>query len=95
MRKFDYSKFENCLWDNEILRYLTQIHEHKGRQELFSRQKPVELEKLTEVAKVQSVESSNRIEGIITQAPVSVRLSRRKPHRRTVMKRRSQDTVMF
>ena len=66
MRKFDYSKFENCLWDNEILRYLTQIHEHKGRQELFSRQKPVELEKLTEVAKVQSVESSNRIEGIIT-----------------------------
>ena len=66
MRKFDYSKFENCLWENEILRYLTQIHEHKGRQELFSRQKPVELEKLTEVAKVQSVESSNRIEGIIT-----------------------------
>ena len=66
MRKFDYSKFERCLWDNEILRYLTQIHEHKGRQELFSRQKPVELEKLTEVAKVQSVESSNRIEGIIT-----------------------------
>ena len=66
MRKFDYSKFESCLWDNEILRYLTQIHEYKGRQELFSRQKPVELEKLTEVAKVQSVESSNRIEGIIT-----------------------------
>ena len=66
MRKFDYLKFEKCLWDNEILRYLTQIHEHKGRQELFSRQKPVELEKLTEVAKVQSVESSNRIEGIIT-----------------------------
>ena len=46
--------------------YLTQIHEHKGRQELYSRQKPVELEKLIEVAKVQSVESSNRIEGIIT-----------------------------
>lgn len=45
MRKFDYSKFENCLWDNEILRYLTPINEHKGRQELFSRQKPVELEK--------------------------------------------------
>ena len=66
MRKFDYSKFESCKWDNEILSYLTQIHEHKGRQELFSRQKPVELEKLIEIAKVQSVESSNRIEGIIT-----------------------------
>lgn len=66
MRNFDYSKLDSFLWDNEILSYLTQIHEHKGRQELFSRQKPVELEKLIEVAKVQSVESSNRIEGIIT-----------------------------
>lgn len=66
MRHFDYSQFENHLWDNEILSYLTQIHEHKGRQELFYQQKPAELEKLIEVAKVQSVESSNRIEGIIT-----------------------------
>lgn len=66
MRHFNYSKFENYSWDNETLNYLTKIHEHKGRQELFSRQKPAELEKLTEVAKVQSVESSNRIEGIIT-----------------------------
>ena len=66
MRQFDYSKFDSISWDNEIVSYLTQIHEHKGRQELYSRQKPVELEKLTEVAKVQSVESSNRIEGIIT-----------------------------
>ena len=66
MRKYDYSKFDNYKWDNEILSYLTQIHEHKGRQELFSRQKPVKLERLIEVARVQSVESSNRIEGIIT-----------------------------
>lgn len=66
MRQFDYSKFDSISWDNEIVSYLTQIHEHKGRQELYSRQKPVELKKLTEVAKVQSVESSNRIEGIIT-----------------------------
>lgn len=66
MRHFDYSKFDSISWDNEIVSYLTQIHEHKGRQELFSRQKPVELERLTNVAKVQSVESSNRIEGIIT-----------------------------
>lgn len=66
MRKFDYSKFEKTSWDNEVLSYLTKIHEHKGRQELFYRQKPVELERLVEVARVQSVESSNRIEGIVT-----------------------------
>nr|MBQ6242940.1 Fic family protein [Lachnospiraceae bacterium] len=66
MRHFDYMKYKNFRWDNEILNYLTQIHEYKGKQELYLRQKPVELEKLVEVAKVQSVESSNRIEGIVT-----------------------------
>ena len=66
MREFDYQKYKQMKWDNEITNYLSQIHECKGRQELFSRQKPVELERLVEVAKVQSVESSNRIEGIVT-----------------------------
>ena len=66
MRMFDYSKYKEFKWDNEILNYLSQIHEFKGMQELFSRQKPVELGRLVEVAKVQSVESSNRIEGIVT-----------------------------
>ena len=66
MRVFDYTKYETILWDNEILNYLSQIHEYKGKQELYSRQKPVELERLVEVAKVQSVDASNRIEGIVT-----------------------------
>ncbi len=66
MRNFDYTKYKTYSWDNEILNYLSQIHEYKGKQELFLRQKPVEMEKLVEVAKVQSVESSNRIEGIVT-----------------------------
>ena len=66
MRTFDYTKYTDFRWDNEVLNYLSQIHEYKGKQELFSRQKPVELERLVEVAKVQSVESSNRIEGIVT-----------------------------
>lgn len=66
MRSFDYSKYKKYSWDNEILNYLTLIHEFKGKQELYLRQKPVEMEKLIEIAKVQSVESSNRIEGIVT-----------------------------
>ncbi len=66
MRRFDYKKYKARLWDNEILNYLSQLHEYKGRQELFLRQIPVEMERLVEVAKVQSVESSNRIEGIAT-----------------------------
>ena len=66
MRTFDYSVLLNKVWDNEILNLVARIHECKGRQELFIRQKPVELDRLTEIAKIQSTESSNKIEGIVT-----------------------------
>ena len=36
MRSFDYSKYKKYSWDNEILNYLTLIHEFKGKQELYS-----------------------------------------------------------
>ncbi|MDO4178765.1 MAG: Fic family protein [Phascolarctobacterium sp.] len=66
MKIFYYAKLAEQTWDNEIISYLTQIHEHKGKQDLFIRQKPVELERLIEIAKIQSTEASNRIEGIVT-----------------------------
>ena len=66
MRKFDYSYLADRTWDNEIISYISKIHEYKGKQELFLRQKPVELNRLIEIAKIQSTEASNRIEGIIT-----------------------------
>ncbi|MBD5494887.1 MAG: Fic family protein [Lachnospiraceae bacterium] len=66
VKAFDYSKLADRTWDNEIVSYLTQIHEFKGKQELYIRQKPVELERLVEIAKIQSTEASNRIEGIVT-----------------------------
>ena len=51
---------------------LTDIAEAKGRQELYARQAPQLLRALRETALVQSVESSNRIEGI-TVAPARLR----------------------
>jgi len=66
MRVFDYSKLSESSWDAEVISFVAQIREHKGRQELYLRQKPVELERLIEVAKIQSTDSSNRIEGIGT-----------------------------
>ena len=66
MRSFDYSKLAEKAWDNEILNLVAKIHECKGRQDLFVRQKPVELDRLVEIAKIQSTESSNKIEGIVT-----------------------------
>ena len=66
MKKFNYSNLKNKTWDIKIINYLTQIHEEKGKQQLFLKQKHEELEKLVIIAKVQSTESSNEIEGIRT-----------------------------
>ena len=66
MRRFDYSFLKEKAWDNEIVGYLSQIHELKGKQMLYLRQKPADVEKLVEIAKIQSTESSNEIEGIRT-----------------------------
>ncbi len=66
MREFDYSKLKERTWDNEIMAYVAQIHEFKGKQDLHLRQRPIELNRLVEIAKIQSTESSNQIEGIIT-----------------------------
>lgn len=66
MRTFNYTALKNKKWDNEIVAYIAQIHEHKAKQELFLKQKPQELDKLVEIAKVQSTEFSNEIEGIRT-----------------------------
>ena len=66
MRTFNYTSLKDKKWDNEIIAYVAQIHEHKAKQELFLKQKPQELERLVEIAKVQSTESSNEIEGIRT-----------------------------
>ncbi len=65
MRYFDYSSLEKRTWDNEIINYLSQIHEYKGKQSVYMKQ-PYELERLVEIAKVQSTEASNSIEGIRT-----------------------------
>ncbi|HRT69015.1 MAG TPA: Fic family protein [Bacilli bacterium] len=63
---FDYTQLEKRQWDKEILNYIGLIHEFKGRQQLYLSQKPGELAKLIELAKCQSTEASNEIEGIVT-----------------------------
>ena len=66
MRSFDYAALKDRTWDTEIVNYLSLIHEAKGRQTLYRRQKPEQLDRLVEIAKVQSTEASNAIEGIRT-----------------------------
>lgn len=66
MRQFDYTKKWEKLLTPEIVKYLTTIHEYKGEQRLIAERHADVLESLVEVAKIQSTESSNKIEGIYT-----------------------------
>ena len=66
MRRFDYQEKWKNLLTPEIVSYLIQIHEFKGEQTLFIEAKADTLTQLVEIAKIQSTESSNKIEGIYT-----------------------------
>ena len=66
MRTFNYSIINEQKWDSELLGLIAAIYKEAGKQEMFLKHRPEELEKLVEIAKVQSTESSNAIEGIVT-----------------------------
>lgn len=66
MRTLDYKKEYQKLLSPEIVSFLAQIHEQKGQQNLFVEAHKDALSELLEIAKIQSTEASNRIEGIIT-----------------------------
>ena len=66
MREFNYSKISEKKWDLETLGLISAIYREVGMQDMYLKQRPQELEKLVEIAKIQSTESSNAIEGIVT-----------------------------
>ena len=66
MRKFNYGVIKEQKWDSEVLGLIAAIYKEAGKQELYLKQRPEELEKLVEIAKIQSTEASNAIEGIVT-----------------------------
>ena len=66
MRTFDYKKRYESLLQPDIVALVVQIHEYKGEQTLFVEAKADMLTRLLEVAKIQSTEASNKIEGIYT-----------------------------
>lgn len=66
MRIYDFSKSYEQLLKPDIVALLTSIHEYKGEQALFIEAKADVLTKLVDIAKVQSTEASNKIEGIYT-----------------------------
>lgn len=63
MREFNYNIIYTKLLTPEIVALLTQIHEHKGESTQVQEDS---LTHLIEIARIQSTEASNKIEGIYT-----------------------------
>ena len=89
MRTFNYSKIKEEKWDSEILGLIAAIYKEAGKQELYLKQRPEEIEKLVEIAKIQSTEASNAIEGIVT---TSTRI-RQLVEERTTPKNRNEQEI--
>lgn len=92
MREFNYNFLKDKHWDRDILGYIGLIHEYKGKQQLYLQQKPFELERLVELAKIQSTEASNAIEGIVT---TNQRLKRLMDEKTTPRNRDEQEILGY
>ena len=68
MRNYSYKNELKKLLTPEIVALLTKIHEYKGEQNNFLGATKDTLTHLVEIAKIQSTESSNKIEGIYTSS---------------------------
>lgn len=92
MRNFNYSKIKDKKWDSEVLGLVASIYRYQGRQELYLKQKPEELNKLIEIAKIQSIKASNEIEGIVT---TSARLKQLVEEKTTPRNRNEQEIAGY
>ena len=66
MRNYDYREKWKKLLTPEIISLLTAVHEYKGEQRLIAERYADILADLVDLARIQSTESSNKIEGIYT-----------------------------
>lgn len=64
MRDYNYREKWKELLTPEIVKKLTLIYEYRGEQRFFIEYYKDELNELVEIAKIQSTEASNKIEGI-------------------------------
>lgn len=88
MKSFNFENEYKKLLTPEIVSLVARIHEFKGLHSKLDTQQEI-LTELIEIAKIQSTESSNRIEGIITTDDRLKKLVREK----TMPKNRSEKEI--
>lgn len=89
MKEFHYKTQYNKLLSSDVVSLLSLIHEYRGKQTLYIEAKPDALAQLLEIAKIQSTEASNKIEGIVTTSERLKQLVRDK----TMPKTRSEKEI--
>ena len=92
MRTFNYSEIKKQKWDSDVLSLIAAIYKEAGKQEMSLKQRPEELKKLVEIAKIQSTEASNAIEGIVT---TSTRIKQLVEEKTTPKNRDEQEIVGY
>ena len=95
MRNYDYREKWKKLLTPDILSLLTTIHEYKGEQRLIADRYADVLTNLVDIAKIQSAESSNKIEGIYTSDERLKKIVLDKTMPQNCNDRKSPDTGMF
>ncbi len=89
MKSFKLNFIERQLPTHHLLKMISTIKEYKGKQDLYRHQSPQILNNLQEAASIQSIESSNRIEGITAPHKRIVELVREK----TTPRNRSEEEI--
>ncbi len=92
MRSFNYNLLNQKTWDAETLSLVAAIYKYAGREEFYFEQNPRDLDKLIDLAKVLSTETSNEIEGIIT---TSTRLKQLVENKITPKSRNEQEIAGY
>ena len=64
MKKFDYHTLNNLKISFPLLTKMNTIYELRGQTNSYKTDYREDLDRLVEVAKIQSTDASNRIEGI-------------------------------
>lgn len=85
LKKFQYDTLNNLVISPQLALKLSHIYELRGKQYHLEQTKIATLERLVDVAKIQSTDSSNRIEGIYTSDTRLKQLMERttRPHNRS------------
>ncbi|PWI56587.1 Fic family protein [Sulfoacidibacillus thermotolerans] len=68
MMTFRNGRLESLIYDHRLTKQIADLQEYRGRQTLYQKQEPEALQAMRQMAMIQSVESSNRIEGIFVSS---------------------------